>query len=125
MVLKDKEIISGQLPLVDTSSLQEMFRNNATVVRELELKFIQNSDEILLQMKNAGDSKDLNALEFLGHKLKSSTKVIGALQCSDLCEKLEKASMNKDWTTSAQLLTEIYEQMSKIKKHLQYELESS
>ncbi|MFZ1853225.1 MAG: Hpt domain-containing protein [Nitrosomonas sp.] len=123
--MKDKEIVSGQLPLVDTSLLHEMFRNNASLIRQLELKFIQNSDEILLQMKDAEESKDLKMLEFLGHKLKSSTKLIGALQCSDLCEKLEKASMNKDWATSTQLLIEIYGQLSEIKKHLQCELESS
>jgi len=122
--LKNKEIASDHLPIVDTSFLQEMFCNNTAVVKELELKFIQNSDEILLQMKKAEDSKDLNTLEFLGHKLKSSTKIIGALHCSDLCEKLEKASMNKDWNISVQLLTEIYEQMSEIKKYLQYDLDN-
>lgn len=123
--MKDKEIVSDQLPLVDTSLLHEMFHNNVSLIRQLELKFIQNSDEILLQMKVAEESKDLKMLEFLGHKLKSSTKLIGALQCSDLCEKLEKASMNKDWATSTQLLIEIYGQLSEIKKHLQCELESS
>ena len=58
-------------------------------------------------MKDTEDSKDLNALEFLGHKLKSSTKVIGALQCLGLCGKLKKASMNKDWATLVQLLIKI------------------
>jgi len=89
-------MVSDQLPLVGTFLPQEMFRNNVAVARGFELKFVQNFDEILLQMKDVGNRKDLNALEFLGHKLKSSIKVIGALQCSDLCEKLEKTSMNKD-----------------------------
>ncbi len=111
---------SKPLP-VDISVLHRMFHNNATLVRKFGLKFVEVANDTLAEMNVAQAEKDLPALGRLGHKLKSSARTIGASSFADLCEKLEKANLNNNWSNAELLLKQIAVVLTQITQQLEQE----
>jgi len=111
---------SRPLP-VDISVLHQMFHNNATLVRKFGLKFVEVANDTLAEMNIAQAEKDLPALGRLGHKLKSSARTIGASSFADLCEKLEKANLNNNWSNAESLLKQIPVVLTQITQQLEQE----
>ncbi|MGV8711240.1 MAG: response regulator [Nitrosomonas sp.] len=111
---------SKPLP-VDISVLHRMFHNNATLVRKFGLKFVEVANDTLAEMNVAQAEKDLPALGRLGHKLKSSARTIGASSFADLCEKLEKANLNNNWSNAESLLKQIPVVLTQITQQLEQE----
>ncbi|MXS76540.1 response regulator [Nitrosomonas sp. JL21] len=120
----DEHLEGGQStksPPVDISVLHQMFHNNATLVRKFGLKFVEVANDTLAEMNLAQAEKDLPALGRLGHKLKSSARTIGASSFADLCEKLEKANLNNNWSNAESLLKQIPVLLTQITQQLEQE----
>ncbi len=111
----------NKLMPVDLSVLHQMFHNNAALVRKFGLKFIEVANDTLAEMNIAQAEKDLPALGRLGHKLKSSARTIGASSFADLCEKLEKANQNNNWSNAESLLEQIPVLLTQITHQLEQE----
>lgn len=122
-VIKQVEAGSDpEAPLpVDISVMSQMFHNNAALVRKFGLKFIEVANDTLMEMKAAQAEKDLLALGRLGHKLKSSARTIGAADFADLCEALETAGVNNNWSDAESLLTKIPPLLERITQQLENE----
>ncbi len=112
---------ANKLMPVDISVLHQMFHNNAALVRKFGLKFIEVANDTLAEMNIAQAEKDLPALGRLGHKLKSSARTIGASSFADLCEKLEKANQNNNWSNAESLLEQIPVLLTQITHQLEQE----
>lgn len=106
---------------VDIAVMSQMFHNNSVLVRKFGLKFIEVANDTLMEMKAAQAEKDLLALGRLGHKLKSSARTIGAASFADLCEALEKAGVNNNWSDAESLLTKIPPLLDRITQQLEHE----
>ena len=122
-VIKQVEAGSDpEAPLpVDISVMSQMFHNNSALVRKFGLKFIEVANDTLVEMKAAQTEKDLLALGRLGHKLKSSARTIGAAGFADLCEALETAGVNNNWSDAESLLTKIPPLLERITQQLENE----
>lgn len=120
-----KQVEAGSDPeaplAVDISVMSQMFHNNAALVRKFGLKFIEVANDTLEEMKTAQAEKDLLALGRLGHKLKSSARTIGAAGFADLCEALETAGINNNWSDAESLLTKIPPLLERITQQLENE----
>ncbi|MDE2387796.1 MAG: Hpt domain-containing protein [Betaproteobacteria bacterium] len=99
-----------------------MFHNNPVLVRKFGLKFIEVATGTLVEMRAAQAGKDLLALGRLGHKLKSSARMIGASGFADLCEALERAGANNSWFDAELLMTKIPLLLERITQQLENEL---
>lgn len=106
---------------VDMAVLRQMFHNNNTLVRKFGLKFIEVANDTLAEMKEAQSKKDLPTLGRLGHKLKSSARTIGASNFADLCEGLEKANTDNNWSDAESLLAKIPSLLERITQQLENE----
>ena len=106
---------------VDMAALRQMFHNNNALVRKFGLKFIEVANDTLAEMKEAQSKKDLAELGRLGHKLKSSARTIGASSFADLCEGLEKANNDSNWSDAESLLEKIPSLLEKITQQLENE----
>ena len=106
---------------VDMAALRQMFHNNNALVRKFGLKFIEVANDTLAEMKEAQSKKDLTELGRLGHKLKSSARTIGASSFADLCEGLEKANNDSNWSDAESLLEKIPSLLEKITQQLENE----
>lgn len=120
-IVKDFENMQPKPLPVDISVLHQMFHNNATLVRKFGLKFVEVATDTLAEMNIAQAEKDLPALGRLGHKLKSSARTIGALSFADLCEKLERANLNNNWSNAESLLKQIPVVLTQITQQLEQE----
>lgn len=120
-LVKDFENMQPKPLPVDISVLHQMFHNNATLVRKFGLKFVEVATDTLAEMNIAQAEKDLPALGRLGHKLKSSARTIGALSFADLCEKLERANLNNNWSNAESLLKQIPVVLTQITQQLEQE----
>ncbi|MBY0474080.1 MAG: Hpt domain-containing protein [Nitrosomonas sp.] len=119
------EAEEGSLPdaplPVDIAKMRLMFHDNSVLVRKFCLKFIEVANDTLSEMEVAQTEKDLPALSCLGHKLKSSARTIGALSFADLCEALEEASANNNWSDAEALLAKIPLLLKQITQQLEHE----
>jgi HPt (histidine-containing phosphotransfer) domain-containing protein len=117
----EKAPLQAEPLAVDIAVLRQMFHNNNALVRKFGLKFIEVANDTLAEMKEAQAKKDLAELGRLGHKLKSSARTIGASSFADLCEGLEKANTNNDWSGAESLLEKIPSLLEMITQQLENE----
>ncbi|MBS0300040.1 MAG: Hpt domain-containing protein [Proteobacteria bacterium] len=106
---------------VDITVMRRMFHDNSALVRKFGLKFIEVATDTLVEMKAAQVEKNLQELGRLGHKLKSSARTIGAASFADLCEALEKASVDNRWSDAESLIAEISPLLERITQQLENE----
>ena len=117
----EKTPLRAEPVAVDMAVLRQMFHNNNALVRKFGLKFIEVANDTLAEMKEAQSKKDLAELGRLGHKLKSSARTIGASSFADLCEGLEKANTDSNWSDAESLLEKIPSLLEKITQQLENE----
>lgn len=120
-----RDVEKGSLPdeplPVDIAILQQMFHNNTALVRKFGLKFIEVANDTMAEMKAAQADKALPEPSRLGHKLKSSARTIGALSFADLCEDLERAGINNNWSDAESSLVVIPAVLEQIARQLEKE----
>ena len=117
----EKAPLRAEPVAVDMAVLRQMFHNNNALVRKFGLKFIEVANDTLAEMKEAQSKKDLPTLGRLGHKLKSSARTIGASSFADLCEGLEKANTDSNWSDAESLLEKIPPLLERITQQLENE----
>ena len=77
----------------------------------------------LSKLKSRNQAYDFRYMEEVCHKLKSSSKMIGATDLSSCVEKIEKASKVKDCAAIDIQLTEIINLSASIEKHIRSKLD--
>ena len=76
---------------LDLNALGDFTGNDPVQTLRLARHFAETARKTLLEIQAARDGGNLNALNRLGHKLKSSAAMAGARECSTLCIQLEKS----------------------------------
>jgi HPt (histidine-containing phosphotransfer) domain-containing protein len=61
-------------------------------------KFQPHAETIMTQIRQAYAARDAEQIAFFAHKLKSSARTVGANTLADLCETLESAARDSNWT---------------------------
>lgn len=108
---------------IEMTVLRQLFENDTATIRRFGFKFIEVAGQALSEMKLAQINRDLPAMARLGHKLKSSAKTIGALSFAELCETLEAASVNDDWTAVEAVVAKLPSLLDQIANQLNREFE--
>ncbi len=83
--------------IIDPKALKDIFGDDDDTFREILLDFVEPSVEIVQEIMTAYRDHDAQAIGAAGHKLKSSSRAIGANSLADLCTELEKAGKAEDW----------------------------
>lgn len=122
-VKKDDEKISenelGDLAVLKENGIQvevglRYSQNDRELYRTLLNEYVLSSDERINSIKKFSESKDLEQYGIVVHALKSSSRMIGATELSEVCAKLEKASDNGEIETiqnRTSALLELYEKI--------------
>jgi signal transduction histidine kinase/CheY-like chemotaxis protein len=84
---------------VDRSVLAEISGGDAAVERDIFLDFRRVNDEDAALLKQAVTQSDIPQVARASHRIKGSSKMIGALALAGVCERIEHASRANDWTT--------------------------
>ncbi|MCK5445061.1 MAG: transporter substrate-binding domain-containing protein [Rhodospirillaceae bacterium] len=83
--------------VVNVKALTDMFGEDMGVVKEILGDYVQPSRDIIGEIDAGVEAHDADAVGKAGHKLKSSSRAIGADALADLCAALEQAGKGGDW----------------------------
>ncbi len=83
----------GDPQVIDLSVLAKSVGNDPAKLRKFALKFLESAQKGVAEIEAALERKDVAALAAAGHRLKSSSRTVGALGFANLCNALEQ---NKD-----------------------------
>ncbi len=82
---------------VEPKFLRETFGDDDELIKEILLDFVAPAEATVGEINDAFDSRDAAALGAAAHKLKSSSRSVGAEVLADLCADLEKSGKSADW----------------------------
>ncbi len=83
--------------VVNIKALTDMFGEDMDTVKEILGEYVQPSRDIIGEIDAGYESHDADAVGKAGHKLKSSSRAIGADALADLCAALEQAGKSGNW----------------------------
>jgi len=94
---KDSKKIEEKVGPIDHSVLERMFGDKPEKHKSLMNKFLKQATTIADDLGQAYSKKDVEQIAFLGHKLKSSSRTVGANALADICYQLELNGKAKNW----------------------------
>ena len=83
--------------VVNIKALTDMFGEDMDTVKEILGEYVQPSSDIIGEIDAGYEAHDADAVGKAGHKLKSSSRAIGADALADLCFALETAGKGGNW----------------------------
>ena len=97
---------------IDSSALTDIFGDDADTVRDILADFVDPAWQSVIEMEGAFEQRKAEEIGALGHKLKSSSRAVGANALADLCQALETAGKAEDWPT-------IEDAVPRLRRHMQ------
>ncbi len=82
---------------VEPKFLRDTFGDDESLIKEILLDFVEPARATVGEIDTAFQSRDAAGLGAAAHKLKSSSRSVGAETLADLCAELEKAGKSGDW----------------------------
>lgn len=80
----------SQEPIIDLTVLSELLEHDLQKVQQLALMFLRSTRDGLAELDAALASGDIGLMRDLGHRIKASAQIVGALGMAQLCENLEQ-----------------------------------
>ena len=82
---------------IDPNALNSIFGHDPEAIRDILADFIAPAWATIAEIETAFKNRNAEDVGALGHKLKSSSRSIGAGALSDTCEALETAAKAENW----------------------------
>ncbi len=79
------------MPILDTSILAEMIGNDPALIAEFLADYLGSLSKSAAEIRAAAAEEDWSTVGSTAHRLKSSSRSVGAAPLGDCCEQLEKA----------------------------------
>jgi len=80
----------SKFPVFDPSILDDIVGTDTAVKKEFLGDYLKSAEGLLADFRRACDASDARQAGAIAHKLKSSSRAVGALSLGALCERLEK-----------------------------------
>ena len=94
--------------VVNVKALTDMFGEDKDLLKEILGDYVQPSSDIIGEIDAGYEAHDADAVGKAGHKLKSSSRAIGADALADLCAALEQAGKSGDWGEIKKLYLDLH-----------------
>jgi HPt (histidine-containing phosphotransfer) domain-containing protein len=76
--------------MLDMAALAATFGGNPDKMRKYAFMFLESARDGLAEVGQALDSGDIARAAELGHRMKASSRAVGAMEFSQLCHQLEQ-----------------------------------
>lgn len=86
--------------------LIELVGNEKDIIIEFLQDYLASTDQLQVSINSAYQARDFKNLASLAHKLKSSSRSVGAFVFSDICERLEKFNYRESNSETQQIINE-------------------
>lgn len=103
---------------INSAALYELLGDNISKHHDILIKFISQAQDIISDIDKAFEDKDLEQVTFLSHKMKSSSRAIGAEKLATVFENLEQASKISDEHKTKQLLATIKSELTSVVSYI-------
>ncbi len=104
--LGKKDQVAVGVPLVDVSVLKQLVGEDGETVKEFLTEYLVLARKLTEEIQTAFDAGDVRHVSAIAHKLKSSSRSVGALVLGDLCAGMENAGKEGDRTFIAEQMQE-------------------
>jgi signal transduction histidine kinase/DNA-binding response OmpR family regulator len=111
------DLPAASVPL-DVNVLKELVGGDEAVVRNLLHDFRISVEAIAAELRAACAAGQTTAAAAAAHKLKSSSRSVGALALGDLCDEMERAGKNGDTAALATLLPRFEHELVSVERYL-------
>lgn len=91
-----------------------MFGDDAELRQAILEEFANSATPYLCELDEALADKSAEGVKTLAHKLKSSSRTVGAGNLADVCESLETAAPNQDWQELNQLSDDMRDALDQV-----------
>lgn len=82
---------------LDFSALESMFGDDEELRDAILHEFAGSAQPYITELDDALGDRSAEGVRSLAHKLKSSSRTVGASVLADVCEALEHSAPNQDW----------------------------
>jgi signal transduction histidine kinase/DNA-binding response OmpR family regulator len=100
--------------IVDITVLENLIGDNPATVNEFLTDYLTFARHLAVEMHAAVDAGDPQQIGFIAHKLKSSSRSVGALALGDLCAGIENSAKTGDMTAIAQGMAQFDVSLAKV-----------
>ena len=104
---------------IDPSALKSVFGDDEETFREILKDFVGPSMANAKDIETAFENRSASDVAAGAHKLKSSSRSVGATELADICNGLETAGKNDDWNTINELVPRLPGVMQKIGDYIE------
>jgi HPt (histidine-containing phosphotransfer) domain-containing protein len=88
---------TSSVPALQINVLQRLVGNDPDVIRGFLIKYLSAAREGLQKVASAVRARDSGQLRHLTHRLKGSSRTIGALALAMTLDRLEECAVREDW----------------------------
>jgi HPt (histidine-containing phosphotransfer) domain-containing protein len=103
---------------VDVHTLEELVGNDPAVINDFLRDFRVSSAKIATELRVAHQIGQPLEVGAAAHKLKSSSRAVGALALGDLCEQMERAGKGSDTAALTLLLPQFEEELAAVDHYI-------
>lgn len=114
-VASDIEVSSA----IDPKALTSVFGDDEETFREILEDFIEPSANNVIEIQQAFDAHSCEGVAKAAHKLKSSSRAVGAMELADLCLNLETAGKADDWEVIEREVPRLELAMNEVRTYIQ------
>ncbi len=111
----DAAVANGAL---DLNVLVQATGNNTDLHRRLLETFMDSLPESTSEIEQAFAWKNEQRIADQGHKLKSSSRSLGAVGLADICEQLEHTALKADWSEIESLMPRLEVEVSQVRAEI-------
>ncbi|HSI61052.1 MAG TPA: ATP-binding protein [Ideonella sp.] len=116
--LQDESGLAQPLSPIDVSVLKRLIGDEAEVVRDFLLAYQASARGLAAELRAARAAGDLRQIGAIAHKLKSSSRSVGAVVLGDLCAELENACRTGARDSIAQGMAQFEAELSAVEAYV-------
>ena len=108
----------GISAVLDISILKALVGGDPKILRGLLADYLTSARRLVMELRVAANVNNLAKVGSIAHRLKSSSRAVGALLLGDLCETLESSSKSGESTAIAQHTATIESLLADVDGHI-------
>jgi HPt (histidine-containing phosphotransfer) domain-containing protein len=105
--------------------LKEIGSNNVDFIKSIIEMYIEDAPKNIIAIKTSLQEKNFNAIKLNAHKLKSSSRALGAESLALIAANIEAATLNSNDAEITELIKELEQPLQDLTKSLSAHLANS
>ncbi len=115
------EAAAGDASVIDLAVLANIVSPNPEKIRKYALMFVSSTHDTLAEVEATLAHADMVGVAALGHRAKSSARMVGAMGFADLCQALEQCTQAGDYDKACGIVAQMQPLLARISEQIDKE----